>query len=50
MLGRSGEAASTAGRAREIINRLAATVPDERLRAVFLQSPKVQRVAALAGV
>jgi hypothetical protein len=36
-------------RAREIIDRLAATVPDERLRATFLQSTKVQRVAAFAS-
>ncbi len=43
-------ATASAVRAREIIERLAATVPDERLRAVFLQSAKVQRVAALAGV
>jgi len=42
-------AAASAARAREVIERLAATVPDERLRAVFLQSAKVQRVAALAG-
>ncbi len=42
-------AAASARRARESIDRLAATVPDERLRATFLQSQKVQRVVALAG-
>ena len=42
-------AAASARRAREIIDRLAATVPDERLRATFLQSARVQRVTALAG-
>ncbi len=47
--GRPADAAASAGRAREIIDRLAATVPDERLRAVFLQSAKVQRVLSLAG-
>jgi len=49
VLGRTQESAASAGRAREIINRLAATVPDERLRAVFLLSAKVQRVLVLAG-
>jgi len=49
VLGRSQESAASARRAREIIDRLAATVPDERLRAIFLQSPKVQRVLVLAG-
>jgi class 3 adenylate cyclase/tetratricopeptide (TPR) repeat protein len=48
-LGRVEESAASARRAREIIDRLAATVLDERLRATFLQSTKVQRVAALAG-
>jgi len=48
-LGRDAEAASAARRAREIIDRLAASVPDERLRAVFLQSPRAQRVLTLAG-
>jgi class 3 adenylate cyclase/tetratricopeptide (TPR) repeat protein len=48
-LGRSDDATASARRAREIIERLAATVPDERLRAIFLQSSKVQRVVALAG-
>ncbi len=47
--GVEGEAQAAAARARDVIDRLAATVPDERLRAVFLQSPKVQRVVALAG-
>ncbi len=48
-LGRPEGAAASARRAREIIDRLATTVPDERLRATFLQSTKVQRVIALAG-
>ncbi len=48
-LGRSGQAAASARRAKEIIGRLAATVPDERLHATFLQSAKVQRAIALAG-
>lgn len=48
-LGLAEESAASARRARESIDRLAATVPDERLRATFLQSTKVQRVAALAG-
>lgn len=39
----------SAKRAREIVERLAMTVPDERLRATFLQSPPVQRVTALTG-
>jgi tetratricopeptide (TPR) repeat protein len=43
------DAAQSAGRAREIVERLAAVVPDERLRATFLQAAKVQRVMALAG-
>ncbi len=42
-------AADAARRAKEIIERLAASVPDERLRAVFLQSAKVQRIMTLAG-
>ena len=48
-LAHAQEATASAGRAREIIDRLAAAVPDERLRATFLQSAKVQRVLALAG-
>ena len=48
VLGRPQESEASAGRARGIIDRLAATVPDERLRAVFLQSAKVQRVLVLA--
>src|SRR3989304_4723273 len=40
-LGNSTAAEAAAARARGIIERLAASVPDERLRAVFLQSPKV---------
>ena len=49
VLGRSQESTASARRASESIDRLAATVPDERLRAIFLQSPKVQRVLVLAG-
>jgi tetratricopeptide (TPR) repeat protein len=49
-LGRAAEAATCAVRAREIVDRLAATVPDERLRALFLQSPKVQRIISLGSV
>lgn len=48
-LGRPEDAAASASRAREVVERLAATVPDERLRAVFLQSARVQRLATLAG-
>jgi class 3 adenylate cyclase/tetratricopeptide (TPR) repeat protein len=47
--GTPSDAVATARRARETIERLAATLADERLRAVFLQSPRVQRVVALAG-
>ena len=48
-LGQAEESAANARRAREIVERLAATVSDERLRATLLQSAKVQRVLALAG-
>ena len=48
-LGQAQESTASARRAREIIDRLSATVPDERLRATFLQSPKIQRMVALAG-
>jgi hypothetical protein len=48
-LGQEEESAANARRAREIVGRLAATVPDERLRAMLLQSAKVQRVLTLAG-
>jgi hypothetical protein len=48
-IGHSSDAAAAARWARGVIERLAATVPDERLRATFLQSAKVQRVNALAG-
>jgi len=48
-MGESDQAAECAARAREIIDRLSATVPDERLRATFLQSPEVQHVVFLAG-
>ena len=47
--GRTQESAASARRAWEIINRLVATVPDERLRTVFLQSATAQRVLTLAG-
>jgi len=48
-MGQVEAAAASARRAREIIERLAATVPDERLRATFLQSARVLRVITLAG-
>ncbi|MGH2395821.1 MAG: ATP-binding protein [bacterium] len=48
-LGSPPETTGAARRAKEIIDRLAATVLDERLRSVFLQSAPVQRVVALAG-
>jgi tetratricopeptide (TPR) repeat protein len=48
-LGEYAEAAAAARRAREIIDRLAATIPDERLRSTFLQSARVQRITALIG-
>ncbi len=48
-LGQPDEATTKAQRAREIVDHLAATVPDERLRATFLQSTKVQRVMLMAG-
>ncbi len=44
------EAASAAAQsARNAIERIAATVPDERARATFLQSARVQRVVTLSG-
>jgi tetratricopeptide (TPR) repeat protein len=49
VLDRTQESAARAGWASEIIDRLAATLSDERLRAIFLRSIKVQRVAVLAG-
>ena len=49
VLGQAQESAASARRAREIIDRLAATVPDERLRAVFLQSARVEHVVAMAS-
>jgi predicted ATPase/DNA-binding SARP family transcriptional activator len=49
ILGRERESAASAARAQEIVERLAATVPDEQLRTVFLQSAKVRRVLTLAG-
>jgi tetratricopeptide (TPR) repeat protein len=42
-------ALASARRAHEIIERLASSMGDERLRATFLQSARVQRVIALAG-
>ena len=47
-LGRAQESAASAVRAKAVIDRLSAAVPDERLRAIFQQSAKVQRVVALA--
>jgi len=43
------QAAETARRACEIVDRLAASLTDERLRAVFMQSERVQRAMTLAG-
>ncbi|HLN14990.1 MAG TPA: hypothetical protein VK587_17460, partial [bacterium] len=48
-LGQAQASVGSATRAREIIDRLAATVADPELRATFLHSAKVQRVTALAG-
>jgi len=42
-------AAATARRAREIVDRLAAAIPDERLQATFLQSHAVQRISTLTA-
>jgi tetratricopeptide (TPR) repeat protein len=47
-LGHRDAAVEHARRAQEVIDGLAATIPDESLRAAFLQSPPVQRVAAIA--
>ncbi len=47
--GQHDDAAGTARQARDIIERLVATVSDERLRATFQQSAKVQQVMSLAG-
>ncbi len=49
-LEQSDAAGISARQAKEIVDQLAATVPDERLRATFLQSATVQRVMTLAGV
>lgn len=48
-LHRSDDARHSARQAREIIDRLAATLPDERLRAALLQSSAVQSVASIAA-
>jgi class 3 adenylate cyclase/tetratricopeptide (TPR) repeat protein len=48
-LGHGLEAAASARRARQIVDRLGATVPDPLLREAFLQSEKVQRLDELAG-
>lgn len=47
--GQHDDAAGTARQARDIIERLVASVSDERLRATFLQSAKVQQVMSLVG-
>ncbi len=47
--GQHDDAAGTARQARDIIERLVGTVSDERLRATFQQSAKVQQVMSLAG-
>jgi class 3 adenylate cyclase/tetratricopeptide (TPR) repeat protein len=49
LLGRRDDASSAARRAREVVERLAKAVADERLRATFLQSVRVQRVTSLIG-
>lgn len=48
-LGRAEAAREAAARSREIVDRLAAAVPDERLRATLLQSAPVQRLLTLVG-
>jgi len=48
-LGHGQKATASARRAREIVDRLAATVPHPPLREAFLQSEKVQRLDGLAG-
>ena len=48
-LGRSEAATEAAERATQIVERLAATLDDERLRATFVQSERVQEVKTLAG-
>jgi len=48
-LDRRDDAQQTARRAREVIEGLAAGLPDERLRATFLQSARVLRITAVAG-
>ncbi|HLN12995.1 MAG TPA: tetratricopeptide repeat protein [bacterium] len=49
VLGQAQASVGSATRAREIIDRLTATVADPELRATFQHSAKVQRVTALAG-
>ncbi len=48
-LGRFADAATSARSARDVIDRLADNVADARIRAVFLQSRRVQRVMTLAS-
>jgi hypothetical protein len=48
-LGRLEAVTETAERAVQIVERLAATLDDERLRAIFMQSERVQRIMTLAG-
>jgi tetratricopeptide (TPR) repeat protein len=48
-VGQTEASVASARRALELINHLAATAPDGRLRTTFLQSAKAQRVAGLAG-
>jgi len=44
LLNRPDDAEETARRARQIIEQVGASVADERMRAIFFQSPRVQRV------
>lgn len=49
LLNQPEDAKATARQARQIIEQVGASVADERLRAIFFQSPKVQRVLAGAA-
>ena len=49
-LGDTEGARAAALRAREAVERIAAGIADERLRATFLQSARVQRLSVLANL
>ncbi len=49
VMGHPGASRTSASRAGAVVDRLAATVPEERLRTIFLRSPAVERVRALGG-